>query len=908
MTRVCAFVLMAVAAALAGVKDASIELKVGVTEYQNTGRAYVKYRRFFHDVELASGSHLRFLIAVGTYDEVLKWRDEGKIDVAVLSATPVARMLAVGNNADREELQNTYLGHVVYFNSPIDRSTGKSKAWMLDLFPPDQRKPKLDGYFQTICVVRKDSPFESLEQIVAAANRNDGSVKFLFVRPYSMSGYIHPRAVLNAALLQKNKDSPAGILDAEFTRQHDNSLKKLLQPGDAGKKLVAFVLDQTSIDNEQVENLRRIPIAALEQTKIPEEAVFVSSQLPPDRSKRVRTLLTEALSRLHPGGTQSCDANQGHICFDTQPTASEWLRSYDDVVREMRSLSLPPNGEARADLSDLFSELAIDQESSVPTRLALVLSGGGAKCAYQVGAIKAIVKQFQALQQQNKERQSKAATPKIDLVVGTSGGAINALFYALGAEDKLEGIWTSFDQQDLIQPGLFTRLLWGLCTGVACVLIVFFLSVLVRRQAWWHSTRVGLVLLLAAILFAAQLTFKTAHNHWLFHGVFLLRLSLISSCAVLVVAVALTWSRRLKKTIHTRLRPAVPVVLLLAVCFGLLLFDVLWMNDALTDLSGAKQTFVTKLPGLLHDQSVGQKLQATDANDINKKLAILSNAILAPPGDHEEFRQDLILTASRLRANNTAIHDSCNITGNSLPNDLYFYYDVKADRPDAAKLPSNGDKRFISLRQNPNKLFDVVLGSSTIYPVFRAQKLDCLDVTRPDAHGRSQAQSDQNPKIGVIDIVDGGFSHNSPLDAAISWGATHVLLIQASPAPVYQPPSTFASHAGNAFNYLFDQAQGTDYRARGQVKIFELAPSFSCDDWFDPACTDTRQQWLDLVDFSKPLLQDAIKHGYYDVTGPEPMFTRIPGPPIFIPATPRNAPTAEEASQTASVLKSHLVR
>jgi hypothetical protein len=41
MTRVCAFLL--VAASLAYAAD---PIKVGITEYQNTGQAYVKYRHF----------------------------------------------------------------------------------------------------------------------------------------------------------------------------------------------------------------------------------------------------------------------------------------------------------------------------------------------------------------------------------------------------------------------------------------------------------------------------------------------------------------------------------------------------------------------------------------------------------------------------------------------------------------------------------------------------------------------------------------------------------------------------------------------------------------------------------------------------------------------------------------------
>src|SRR5438270_830448 len=159
-------VLVLAAATFGTDSDTPLPLKVGVTEYQNSGKAYQKYRQFFRDVELASGSKLRFFVAVGTYDEVLKWRDQGKIDVAVLSAAPVARVLSVGNSTDRKELTSTYLGHLIYFNAPrVDESTGKKKGWVLDLLPPDQQKPRLDGYYRTICVVRKNSGFTSLKQI-----------------------------------------------------------------------------------------------------------------------------------------------------------------------------------------------------------------------------------------------------------------------------------------------------------------------------------------------------------------------------------------------------------------------------------------------------------------------------------------------------------------------------------------------------------------------------------------------------------------------------------------------------------------------------------------------------------------------------------------------------------------------
>ena len=63
-------------------------------------------------------------------------------------------------------------------------------------------------------------------------------------------------------------------------------------------------------------------------------------------------------------------------------------------------------------------------------RTAVVLSGGGAKCSYQAGAVIEIEANLAEL---NERRAKKNKEPvDIDLVVGTSGGAINALLVAAG--------------------------------------------------------------------------------------------------------------------------------------------------------------------------------------------------------------------------------------------------------------------------------------------------------------------------------------------------------------------------------------------------------------------------------------------------------------------------------------------
>jgi NTE family protein len=80
----------------------------------------------------------------------------------------------------------------------------------------------------------------------------------------------------------------------------------------------------------------------------------------------------------------------------------------------------------------------------MPCRIALVLSGGGARAAYQVGVLRAIV-----------ERLPAGARSPFAIVCGTSAGAINACAVAAGAQDfpaaaaRLEALWGSLHVRDV---------------------------------------------------------------------------------------------------------------------------------------------------------------------------------------------------------------------------------------------------------------------------------------------------------------------------------------------------------------------------------------------------------------------------------------------------------------------------
>src|SRR5512147_499054 len=83
-------------------------------------------------------------------------------------------------------------------------------------------------------------------------------------------------------------------------------------------------------------------------------------------------------------------------------------------------------------------------------RIALVLSGGGARAAYQVGVLQAI-----------GERLAPGAPAPFDIVCGTSAGAINASVVAAGGRElaasaaRLRDLWCSLHARDVYRAKPF---------------------------------------------------------------------------------------------------------------------------------------------------------------------------------------------------------------------------------------------------------------------------------------------------------------------------------------------------------------------------------------------------------------------------------------------------------------------
>jgi hypothetical protein len=189
--------------------------------------------------------------------------------------------------------------------------------------------------------------------------------------------------------------------------------------------------------------------------------------------------------------------------------------------------------------------------------------------------------------------------------------------------------------------------------------------------------------------------------------------------------------------------------------------------------------------------------------------------------------RDLVLTGSVLGER-----------GLELPPDLYFW--ASAGR--TAEQPHFG-ARGVALAGRPELLLDALMASGAIYPVFPARVLRDF----PGA-GRS------------IEIVDGSFSHRSPVEAAVLWRATHIILIQADPDELV-PRGSFGANIAAALTHLYDQAQLTDVRTKEQAMLFNLGP---------------RPPHIGLLDFAGNLIDASLAKGYREVRGDDPGPSQLP--------------------------------
>ena len=919
----------------------ALAVRVGVADYGNVERNYQRYVALFRELgrQAAADQPVSFSVAVGNSNDVIGWFLNRSVDVAVLPAMPVAQLLANAPDSDSRRLKDSYVG------TPGEHFAPQAGEQALrQLFPNDDEIAKARAsygadFFDRVTLVVADRPGEPspLRSVADLSDKRYAKrIKYIFLQPFSIPGYVWP-----AQFLRDQGIDPAAIL-YDFAYQPRSVLQRIANPmpsEDAGKLLVAFSMDATSYAGSgQGVTFRRLEGAAeLENARIPRYAVLVNPFLDQAKRQKIKDELSLLLKR-----QKAAKAGQSEFPLQIFPT-DEWVRQYAALQSWVQQADLPQGFQSKSTLDDLIADIKAYKESGKTPRLALVLSGGGAKCSYQVGAINAVESRLA----QEREKSDGKDDLDIDLVVGTSGGSINALFVALGVtrdkagQQALSQTWANLRQEDFLAPSPAFNFLFGLAFGVLQALFFMTASVLFAEDKvqWVAATailaglavfeailgplaRVPMLSILKLVIWEAafllivlgvmRLLRKLSKDWWRVAGAAMVIFSLAQLIATRMPEPALLqtvfpenspvqhlwpllgvtglWSfpwplllglallitgRRPIPAVQWRARHIRPLVWILGGTAAVFIWYVFGISSSISTTTGLKQVLALAVPKLATGQNVS--LTSEPGADVNQRLADISKQIVEHPA---LIKRDLVITASRLPAAEaprpTLAHGVDNSTryveANLMPADLYFYYDGNSGK---RVQPPAQEPRFISFRSNPTKLIPVVVGSSTIYPIFAPETVTDIDLGR-------------NRMVKQVDLVDGGFVHDSPIQAAYLWGATHILVIEASAQEPDGQPANFLQSTEQALDFLFQQAQRMDTLSAGSVEIYQLLPSSQCDRMeAHHNCDATPDPDLDVFDFGQDLVMHAVNMGRNDVTPdnplerPRPLFTRIPGPPIF---------------------------
>jgi len=924
------------------------EIRVGITEYQNVESVYNKYQLFFEELEKIArqqDSDTSFSFAIGTYGEVLDWYNKKLIDVAIMSAMPMADLLSSSDARETAEIRDAFLARL----NPIAGSTAKCQN---DLCQRSLDEPlaqcraanaepgNAQSDYHASIVVPAEYGWTSFDDVRKLAGQK--KLKFLFVRPVSVSGYIVPLYYL------KNQGIDLRLEEFDFSYQHQESLQRMLRKDgrDAGKYVVAFVIENTAycVPQSQANSqlFTKFDPQELSSIDIPHEVMLVNTNLDETAAKEIKDTLGKILPKRVKNEKNLKDKSFTLTLFD--PKKEDWLRDYDqarnvyETTRGARSL------QYGSSLKDLISSLDTYQESTGKRpRLALVLSGGGAKCAYQAGAISQIENRLQQLGKRDFE-----------LVVGTSGGAINALLAALGGtqdrrtQDAIRDMWIGFHQEQFFTPSRVFNLVFGLCFGLLQALVITFAVLLFgRRELHWKRigqllvgvevveiilavylgavtssfalfvlVQVVIVVAVAALIrgirYVALRFLKTRPGHfwrklyndrvgewWRIAGWLMIIIStieiLIASrldlslwpsaleshtfshiwlILLLMCSVSYPWpfilglfmiASGFKGYVEIdwqsrRLWLVRMLTVLVLISAGVLLLTSLWKDRSLSDSAEIEKAFIQKIPEMVNTLHPG--FARVSGSTQQEQLHDISERIISDPS---LFKRDLVITVSNLPLETEEPKNPRLVTANQLPEDLYFYFkspQVKWETPPP-------ERRFISFHDNPQRLLDVVIGSGTIYPLFPYRELSNINVSG-------------NKQTPLIKVIDGGFIHNSPIEAAIKWGATHIISIEASAQRKPFEPTNTLENSLVAFSYIMAQTQRSDTTARGQVEIFELRPRSDCEKKsLEVGCNHDPEPNMDTFDFDPQIVKDAFTAGENDVKSDRPLFKRVPGPPLL---------------------------
>jgi len=825
-----------------------LNLRVGIHVYASDGalkgEELERYRSLFREVaayaRLNYGRPVYIQAAAGSYADIYDWCKHDMIDLAVVTAG-------------------------VY--SMLKENTGDQWTYLCTMGQGDTR----DRFEYGInCVVHQDSKLAKLDDVLGQFKA--GNLDIYLVSELSTSGGVFPRAYLKEKGLELQRE------DIVFTGSHSNCLEELVRPPEQvafvertnsqtvqqqalepipAREKIAFVWDGAFQEGRDEKNLpiRPLPLEGLDSIRIPESAMIVRTAIYEENPFFFNSIVERD---------------------DFEPLA-DFERKYQRIYQWRSEFEeQQPADEEASGWTKLFDHFVrYKTETGEAPRIALVLAGGGAKCAYQVGVAQVLEQKFREF------REAKALEPpecEISLVVGTSGGAINALPVAMGTYNSPTGVetiktvWSGLDARDILLPEMAVRVGVGVTISFASSLLVL-LGIRLRwrgKRLFPHERRARVAVfafltiggvLLAWWLVSRMTGWRLPWGVLLGNSYNLYALWAIVGSSIwlvgflLLVAGGVIWciDRKNRQAggylalSAAKAREVIAWLTLISILLGSPI--VLMAASHFSEARGLERTIARAARELINERLASRGQPKVDIVDLHG----LSETILAP--DHNLLEKDLIITATVLPEPDQQFGES----------DIYLFAEANRHGRGSIEFEKNFDNRFIDLEQGHRRklLIDAVLGSGAVFPFFPPRTLkDC-------------------PRHGVsLHLVDGSFGHHIPIEAAVRWGATHILIVDPSPAEkelCFRNDRSLFENSQVALGHLFEQAQKVDRQAHRKLTTERKPPLLFT---VNPEKT---KHHISLLSFARVPIVFAIEEATKSMSAEQDRFLRILNAPHFLP-------------------------
>jgi predicted acylesterase/phospholipase RssA len=585
---------------------------------------------------------------------------------------------------------------------------------------------------------------------------------------------------------------------------------------------------------------------------------------------------------------------RGIVGFYTDSKSIESLYlTVSDFYEKHRTLENRFGTDAAAIVSNIAYDMRWRKSHGDPARLAVVLSGGGASGAYQAGALIELQNALHKFRINQSAAFNHAFTPsdlRVSMFVGTSVGAINTVAAALTqvsgkVEEDLTRLWDPKVMNGTILRGtsenpdyvfwvywLFHVLNKGwlfALAALALLQIYLFLKICdllaqpilkLNAHAMWGVLVTVLVLNIVLLYVSRSLGMVMLHLVAVAAIAVASKLSLSKAMRWVLIVFGVTslhslyevWSDLRKAVVSDEwlqfnIWVALFMLIVSTVAVGNYLVRVTPVANLLhgygkrfpslatawraTQLTAQTGVFIMApvlvMHLLIHNRSFfdPKPLEALLLNQYQSLAGIdpATTATLEPREKSEAVSKQILqkLRASDIDLVVTAT-DFTNYQEGIQPREIYFY-SSKRKLKDIRDVSDRNAERWVDMSDDihETQLLDMVMASAAIFPGFPPHQLKSLKVT--SAAGASSERRQ-------YELIDGGFLHNVPVQAAVEMGATHIVIIQVQPlAGKSQVQKIRSAGLGSnlyaAFELLFERAQSADTDAVAEQRTFVLAPS-----------------------------------------------------------------------------------